>query len=99
VAKYGYAAFKTGGYTGDWADGSGRIGILHEKELILNQSDTKNILSAVNIVRSMDELLRGIGQSFNTLGSSYNVRMRSMSDGLNQNVTISANFPNVNSRE
>ena len=99
LKEYNFSAFKTGGYTGDWADSSGRIGILHEKELILNQSDTKNILSAVNIVRSMDELLRGIGQSFNTLGSSYNVKMRSMSDGLNQNVTISANFPNVNSRE
>ena len=99
MAKYGYAAFKTGGYTGDWADGSGRIGILHEKELILNQSDTKNILSAVNIVRSMNELLSGVGQGFNTLGSSYNLKMRSNTSGLSQNVTISASFPNVNSRE
>jgi peptidoglycan hydrolase-like protein with peptidoglycan-binding domain len=32
--------FDTGGYTGDWG-GSGRLAVLHEKERVLNQSQTR----------------------------------------------------------
>lgn len=44
--------FDTGGYTGDWG-ASGKIGILHEKELILNKNDTSNILKAVAALRQI----------------------------------------------
>ena len=50
----------TGGYTGNWeGDGvashnDGKLAFLHQKELILNQSDTKNILDAVQMVRDMN---------------------------------------------
>lgn len=44
--------FKTGGYTGEWG-AEGRLGILHQKELVLNENDTKNMLSAVQILRSI----------------------------------------------
>lgn len=49
----------TGGYTGSWSDGmfnfnNGKLAILHQKELILNQADTKNILDAVQLVRDMN---------------------------------------------
>ena len=35
----GATAFDTGGYTGEWIN-DGRIAVLHEKELVLNESDT-----------------------------------------------------------
>lgn len=42
---------KTGGYTGEWAGDSGRLALLHQKELVLNQEDTQNILDSVTILR------------------------------------------------
>ena len=61
--------FRTGGYTGVWAGSnsvddirSGRLAILHEKELVLNQKDTKNLLDAVNVLRgiSVDKISESI---------------------------------------
>lgn len=45
------AAFEKGGFTGKFK--GGKLGILHEEELILNKSDTKNILTVVETVREM----------------------------------------------
>jgi hypothetical protein len=44
------AFFDTGGYTGDWGT-TGRLAVLHEKELVLNKEDTTKILNAVEIAR------------------------------------------------
>lgn len=44
--------FDTGGYTGAWGP-EGRLAMLHEKELVLNADDTKNILSSVEIIREI----------------------------------------------
>ena len=41
--------FKSGGFTGNFS--GGKLGILHEKELVLNKVDTSNILKAVEIAR------------------------------------------------
>jgi hypothetical protein len=38
--------FDTGGYTGEWGK-SGKLAILHEKELVLNASDTENLLKTL----------------------------------------------------
>ena len=46
------ASFDTGGYTGAWGK-SGKLLMAHEKELMLNKTDTKNILGAVDIVRNI----------------------------------------------
>ena len=46
------SSFDTGGYTGSW-DSSGRLAILHQKELILNAGETKDFLKALNILRSI----------------------------------------------
>jgi hypothetical protein len=35
--------FDTGGYTGEW-DSSGRLAVLHQKEIVLNAHDTENFL-------------------------------------------------------
>ena len=45
------AGFDTGGYTGEFDNA--RLAFLHEKELVLNQEDTNNILAAVNAVRML----------------------------------------------
>ena len=46
--------FKSGGYTGEWNDiNDGRLAVLHQKELVLNESDTTNILNAVKAVRDI----------------------------------------------
>ena len=48
------SSFDSGGYTGPWGS-EGKLALLHEKELILNKTDTENILDAVNIIRSMSQ--------------------------------------------
>jgi hypothetical protein len=49
-------SFDTGGYTGSW-DSSGRIAMLHQKEIVLNAHDTENFLAAVNIVRDIASMI------------------------------------------
>jgi hypothetical protein len=46
----------TGGYTGEW-DSSGRLAMLHQKEIVLNAHDTENFLAAVNIVRDISRAI------------------------------------------
>lgn len=96
--KYHYSSFDTGGYTGQWGNG-GKIGILHQKEIVLDENDTKNLLNAVAIVRTMDNLLGAITPNINL---SNNLSSFNKSNGnnslLDQNVHITATFPNVNSR-
>lgn len=48
------AAFDTGGYTGTGL-GSGKLAILHDKELVLNKTDTENMLKAVETVRDISQ--------------------------------------------
>jgi len=43
--------FDSGGYTGDWSGANGRLALLHQKEIVLNESDTANLLNAVDMVR------------------------------------------------
>ena len=96
--KYKIPAYDTGGYTGDWGS-DGRLAMLHQKELVLNASDTKNMLNAIEIVRSITSNLGATLMSkmagvsaVNTYGGDSGV--------LEQNVHITAEFPNVeNSHE
>ena len=46
------SVFDTGGYTGKWGNG-GKLAMLHEKELVLNKTDTANILNTVEAVRDI----------------------------------------------
>lgn len=89
--------FRTGGYTGQWGD-SGKLAMLHEKELILNKEDTQNMLSSIKMVREIaSEIdLRSryttmpINPIYSTLGTGNDV--------LEQQVHIDASFPNVTDR-
>jgi TP901 family phage tail tape measure protein len=100
--------FDTGGYTGTWGSGeggdssskNGKLAWLHQKELILNASDTENILAAVNAVREMTDNLRYgmLNNILGTLTSSIPTSVDNNSTGnIEQNITIQAEFPNANS--
>ena len=94
----------TGMYTGQWANGSiranGRLAFLHQKELVLNAHDTENFLQAVDIVRNLNESLdlgalsmsKGLG-NITARGLDQNTTQT-----IDQNVSIKAEFPNVQDR-
>lgn len=50
-------ALRTGGYTGTWADGDrkGKLAVLHQKEIVLNKTDTARVLEAVQMARAFNE--------------------------------------------
>lgn len=89
--------FDTGGYTGEF-DG-GKFALLHEKELVLNKQDTQNLLDTIDIVDKLlstlnyQNLLAGFGIN----GLENNIRQDS--DKLEQEVTIYAEFPNVQTHD
>jgi TP901 family phage tail tape measure protein len=95
--------FDTGGYTGAWNGNEGKVGILHQKELVLNKEDTKNFLSAMNVVRSLDSVLDTINASMmNRLIGLLAQTTTSLSGisasqdlTVDQKVQIEASFPNV----
>lgn len=93
--------FDTGGYTGNWDNGiaeakNGKLAFLHQKELVLNETDTANILNAVNIIRAMTEGLKSnaLNSVLSNISSLNGTNSQSPQD-LEQNIHIDANFPNV----
>lgn len=98
-----FKAFDTGGYTGNWNSKEGRMAMLHEKELVLNAKDTKNILAAVNSVRTMQSIITSLDlnalaikkQMISNLTSPIIAKEGLTNNNLDQNVQIEANFPNV----
>ena len=86
--------YDTGGYTGTWFDGGvdnkkGKLAILHQKELVLNADDTKNMLSTVEVVRN---IMSNINQ-LPSLGK--NISSSTLNNDVEQRVEINANFPGV----
>lgn len=49
-------AFDTGGYTGNWTGKEGKLAMLHKKELVLNEEQTKNILASVKVLDKLRSL-------------------------------------------
>ena len=99
LLKQGYfiEPFDTGGYTGDWGTSDGRLALLHEKELILNKSDTKNMLSAISVLRDLVSKieLNSLMAMTTNIQSPFALTSEKTSDTIQQNVTIQADFPNV----
>ena len=91
------ATLATGGYTGSWGP-EGRLAVLHEKELVLNKQDTENFLSATGILREISQMLDR-DALIASLGA-INLRAMTLNSPadqvLQQEVTIHADFPNVN---
>lgn len=103
----GIPGFATGGYTGIFDDA--KLAFLHQKELVLNQSDTENILAAVQAVRTIGtDLFRSIEKSLDgnaiaamaLMGQKLNpVATTPIQDSIEQTVHIDkVEFPNVTSR-
>ena len=90
--------FDTGGYTGAWSGGSGKLAVLHSKEIVLNAEDTANILKTVEMVREMtNSMKQGVFEAF---GSSMFDSVHSKGDGdPDVSVCINAEFPNAYSAE
>lgn len=85
--------FATGGYTGDWGP-SAKLGLLHEKELILNQNDTKNFLNGTMILREIADILNTPNFSDLLLKSVFTIP-KNEEQHLIQDVSIQASFPSV----
>lgn len=96
------SGYDTGGYTGDWNNDDGKLAILHKKELVLKDTDTENLLSAVEVVRNISDILDNLDNNFmnriSNLLPNFNM-FDNMPDfqrqEVDQNVHIDANFPNV----
>lgn len=104
VKKSQLSGYDTGGYTGEW-DSSGRLALLHQKELVLNAHDTENMLNIVGMVRDLTDSLNNsmLSRAFGLM-ESIATNLTSVrevgSDTLEQDVHIEATFPNVHeSRE
>lgn len=95
--------YDTGGYTGDWSEGNpqaknGKLAWLHQKELVLNDSDTQNILNAVQAVRDMvNGIKQGALNSFTDLFNMNKANFNNKDNPIEQTITIEATFPNANS--
>ena len=102
VKRSQLTGYDTGGYTGEWNDGSGKLALLHSKELVLNADDTTNMLNAIKIV---DKIVSSIPTSALSKIVSLNdfskgLMMNNNPEGvLQQDVKIEANFPNVRSSQ
>ena len=90
--------YETGGYTGTWAGNEGKIALLHQKELVLNSNDTKNLLDTITILKSITDSLNGnLFTRMNDIKSGFYNNF-SNNDELEQNVHMDVSFPNVNSK-
>jgi hypothetical protein len=105
IIKKNTTGLASGGYTGEFE--GGKLAILHQKELVLNEDDTSNILSAVNAIRDLEPALltaiasaldnnasAGMGLMAAKLGT---VSASGSSGSLEQQVHIEATFPSVTS--
>ena len=103
----GVPGFATGGYTGIFDDA--KLAFLHQKELVLNQSDTENILAAVQAVRTIGtDLFKSIEKSLDgnaiaamaLMGQKLNpVATAPIQNSIEQTVHIDkVEFPNVTNR-
>ena len=90
------AAFDTGGYTGEWGRG-GRVAVVHQKELILNEDDTSNFLSAIELTRMMLETidLNARQASLGLGGLIASTIKEDNTQTLEQQVHITAEFPGI----
>lgn len=98
------AGYDTGGYTGEFQDG--KLAFLHQKELVLNQDDTSNMLATVQVVRdvfsTIEKILDGNGIAALSLMAQKlsTVPVDSTHDSIEQTIHIdNIEFPNVTSSD
>ncbi len=103
----GFPAYRTGGYTGKQNDDSGRLAVLHQKELVLNADDTENFLSGIKLIRDMtslngsinDAIANAVANMMFALNRTYSnhIFAASEKESIAPNIfNITAEFPNAN---
>lgn len=92
-------SFSSGGYTGSWdgpdLEDNGKLAFLHQKELVLNATDTENMLNAIKLIRQISQT---IDLQAATQSSALSLQAAQFSNNgqvLQQEVTIHAEFPNA----
>ena len=89
-------SYDTGGYTGEWDGSYGKLAMVHQKELILNENDTANFLAGMEIFRQIISTIDLQSANMAYLGNINSPTLGALQDGtLEQNVHIEASFPNV----
>lgn len=85
--------FASGGYTGEWGN-SGKLAMLHQKELVLNAEDTKNFLTGIEVLRDVVQRidLQAIYAGSSNISAA---NVGSSKSTLAQEVKIHAEFPNA----
>ena len=86
----GLIPFDTGGYTGNF--NGGKLAVLHQKELVLNQDDTKNFLDAIKFLKGIS--FSGIS---NLIGKISN--KDSGNKDISQDIKVYAEFPNATNQD
>lgn len=88
--------FDTGGYTGTWGN-TGKLAVLHEKELILNSGDTSNMLKAMQISKLiLDTIELNAQQASYGMGALTATTVKDEAKQiLEQTVQITAEFPDA----
>ena len=89
--------YDTGGYTGDWGP-EGKLAILDQKELVLNQNDTQNLLSTVSLIRELVSMIDAQAANASLFNLMSSPSPNTNTNTLEQKVEITAEFPNVNDR-
>ena len=89
------SGYATGGYTGEWGP-EGKLAMLHEKELVLNATDTANMLDTIEALREMTRSmnLRSMISGMVDMIASP-AFLNSQNNTLQQEVHITAEFPNA----
>ena len=90
----GATGLASGGYTGAWGS-HGKIAILHEKELVLNATDTENLLSAISLLRDFSSAIDLRAAENSISGGLNSPYYGGNAQSLEQEVTIHAEFPGV----
>ena len=102
LKKHQIAKMAKGGYTGDWANNGGKLGILHEKELILNANRTKNLFEAFDSLTNPNKIVQNLmsGLEIMLKQQQFSFLKNRVEQATNEipterNTVINANFPSV----
>lgn len=103
LQQMGLPTFKKGGYTGEWGP-EGRLAIIHEKELVLNSSDTEKLVDilrdysglSISTSTGFDKILSVLQNIITEFRTKVNtLSTRGAGSIAAQQVSIEATFPNV----
>jgi Arc/MetJ-type ribon-helix-helix transcriptional regulator len=89
------ASMDTGGFTGVWGP-EGKLAFLHQKELVLNEHDTDNMLNTVSMIRELVSMIDAgaAGSIISGLLSTPGFT-NMLNHDFQQNVEIYAEFPSA----